>query len=359
MLNSGALRAEPSPPPPSPAESKEGEFTRMFNAGRPAAGPGPQFPQAAFPSAPPLAAPAPEARKVGEFTQMFGRHEGAPSPVAPQAPAPSFFPGDGATGAFRSPAAPSAPVAPAGPAGESEYTRMMRAPVATPSGAGAAGASPAAGGGGGMAMPQMAPPKFQAPQVQMQGPQAAMQGANVQAQGPQAHMQGPHMQAPQMQMPPIQDGGAKIPPPQVKPPDKTNILLIVIVLLVGLLLGSDADGVFDEAEIAVRLFVTKGVNGVDLRCLHRGYIPNTTPTKTETPKAITTDAVVTMVFHSAVRAISQARKKPNAMPSRPPPTEISTDSVRNWRTISKRRAPIDRRMPISRVRSRRWRARCS
>ena len=43
-------------------------------------------------------------------------------------------------------------------------------------------------------------------------------------------------------------------------------------------------------------------------------MPKITPTATETPKAMTTEAVVTMVFHSAVRAISQARKKPKAMP---------------------------------------------
>ncbi len=54
-------------------------------------------------------------------------------------------------------------------------------------------------------------------------------------------------------------------------------------------------------------------------------MPNTTPTNTDTPKAMTTEAVVTMVFHSAVRAMSQARKKPKAIPRRPPPTEISTD----------------------------------
>ena len=31
-----------------------------------------------------------------------------------------------------------------------------------------------------------------------------------------------------------------------------------------------------------------------------------------------------MVFHSAVRAMSQARKKPKAMPRSPPPTEMRT-----------------------------------
>src|ERR1019366_7178869 len=80
-------------------------------------------------------------------------------------------------------------------------------------------------------------------------------------------------------------------------------------------------------------------------------MPKMTPTATETPKATTTEEVVTIVFHSAVRAMSQARKKPKPMPKSPPPTDIRTLSVRNWRTISKRRAPMERRMPISRVRS--------
>ncbi len=42
------------------------------------------------------------------------------------------------------------------------------------------------------------------------------------------------------------------------------------------------------------------------------------PTATDTPKAITTEAVVTIVFHSAVRAISHARKKPKPIPGWPP-----------------------------------------
>jgi hypothetical protein len=38
------------------------------------------------------------------------------------------------------------------------------------------------------------------------------------------------------------------------------------------------------------------------------------PTSTEIPKALTTDAVVTIVFHSAVRAMSQARKIQKPIP---------------------------------------------
>ncbi len=82
-----------------------------------------------------------------------------------------------------------------------------------------------------------------------------------------------------------------------------------------------------------------------------GYMPNTTPTATETPNAIPIEAGVTIVFHSAARAINHDRKYPNAMPTTPPPIEIRMDSKRNCRTMSPRRAPIDRRIPISRVRS--------
>jgi hypothetical protein len=75
-------------------------------------------------------------------------------------------------------------------------------------------------------------------------------------------------------------------------------------------------------------------------------MPKTMPTATETPKAMITEMGVTMVCHWAVLAISQERKKPKATPSRPPAVEISTDSVRNWRIISARRAPVVRRIPI-------------
>ncbi len=42
---------------------------------------------------------------------------------------------------------------------------------------------------------------------------------------------------------------------------------------------------------------------------------------------------------------------PSAMPMRPPLHESTTVSTRNWMTICRRRAPMARRMPISRVRS--------
>ena len=105
--------------------------------------------------------------------------------------------------------------------------------------------------------------------------------------------------------------------------------------------------------------VAERVDGVDAGGFDGGVDSEDDADATETPKAMTTEVVVTMVFHSAVRAISQARKKPKAMPRRPPATEMRTHSVRNWRTISKRRAPMERRMPISRVRSRLWPGRCS
>ena len=77
-----------------------------------------------------------------------------------------------------------------------------------------------------MPMPQVkvAPPQFQAPQLQMQGPQASVQP--------------PQMQAPQAQMPQIQMQAPQVPAPQAKPPDKTNVLLIVIFCLVAFLIGA-------------------------------------------------------------------------------------------------------------------------
>ncbi len=62
-------------------------------------------------------------------------------------------------------------------------------------------------------------------------------------------------------------------------------------------------------------------------------------------------AEATMVFHSAERAIVQEMKKPAPAPMKPPPDEMSTLPVRNWRRMSLRRAPVARRMPIPRVRS--------
>ena len=43
--------------------------------------------------------------------------------------------------------------------------------------------------------------------------------------------------------------------------------------------------------------------------------------------------------------------QPTAMPSRPPRPDSTIDSIRNWSRMSRRRAPIALRIPISRVRS--------
>ena len=62
--------------------------------------------------------------------------------------------------------------------------------------------------------------------------------------------------------------------------------------------------------------------------------------------------MVTMVDHPAIQAISLDIAKPVTTPRKPPAKEISTASMTNWRTMSERRAPMARRTPISRVRSR-------
>jgi serine/threonine protein kinase len=131
--NAAALRPEAVPSAPEAAQPGEGEFKRMFNAGRPAASAGPQFPQT---SSPPLPAPVPipEAKPVGEFMQMFGKTDIAPASA--QGPQPSCTFAVGATGVF--------------------------SPVARSTAEGRAGAAP----------PKIGAPKVQNPQFDVKGPQA-------------------------------------------------------------------------------------------------------------------------------------------------------------------------------------------
>src|SRR2546430_2905624 len=83
-----------------------------------------------------------------------------------------------------------------------------------------------------------------------------------------------------------------------------------------------------------------------------GYVPKIKPTEMETKKARRMELMVTMVDHPAIQAISLDIPKPVTTPRKPPAKEISTASMTNWRTMSERRAPMARRTPISRVRSR-------
>ena len=72
---------------------------------------------------------------------------------------------------------------------------------------------------------------------------------------------------------------------------------------------------------------------------------------TDTPNATAIEEPVTTVDQPATEAMTRERLKPKAIPINPPRIEIITASVRNCSTMSPWRAPIARRMPISRVRS--------
>src|SRR5439155_418149 len=81
-------------------------------------------------------------------------------------------------------------------------------------------------------------------------------------------------------------------------------------------------------------------------------MPKIRPTEIETRNAKRIELMVTMVDHPASHAMTFDITKPRKTPSRPPVKEISVASMTNWRTMSRRLAPMARRTPISRVRSR-------
>jgi hypothetical protein len=130
----GPAAAAPPPPPPPPAEL--GEFTRMFQAARPASPP-PTLP------ATPQGSPSPAAAQPGAFTQMFHSQTPAsapaPSPVTPF-PKPAAEEAGEFTRFFQSPLSskpmevnppPSAPAPPPAPVAPppGEYTRLFQTPA--------------------------------------------------------------------------------------------------------------------------------------------------------------------------------------------------------------------------------------
>src|SRR2546421_20392 len=85
-------------------------------------------------------------------------------------------------------------------------------------------------------------------------------------------------------------------------------------------------------------------------------MPKKSPIPTETPKASRTEGMETTGCGSVPPAILMepiwsAISQPAAMPSSPPRPESTIDSIRNWSRMSRRRAPIALRIPISRPRS--------
>src|SRR5438093_4522278 len=80
-------------------------------------------------------------------------------------------------------------------------------------------------------------------------------------------------------------------------------------------------------------------------------MPKIKPIEMETRNAKRIELTVTMVDHPASHAMTLDITKPRRTPRRPPVKEISVASITNWRTMSRRLAPMARRTPISRVRS--------
>ena len=83
-----------------------------------------------------------------------------------------------------------------------------------------------------------------------------------------------------------------------------------------------------------------------------GSMPNTTPTNNETPKATKIYVTESGTRNALVKNPTlSGTAVPIKIPMTPPPMLISTASVRNCSSTSRRDAPTAIRSPISRVRS--------
>src|SRR5262245_38540102 len=60
------------------------------------------------------------------------------------------------------------------------------------------------------------------------------------------------------------------------------------------------------------LLIPQRLDRIDARCFQRGIGPNITPTATETPNATGTDAIVTLVVHSAAARYEPGQKNPRS-----------------------------------------------
>ena len=83
-----------------------------------------------------------------------------------------------------------------------------------------------------------------------------------------------------------------------------------------------------------------------------GQTPNTTPTARLKTTAATMVVVLKWKPQPASWPIPAETTRPMRMPMRPPRSDRVSASTRNWARMSRPRAPIALRMPISRVRSR-------
>src|ERR1019366_5806017 len=82
-----------------------------------------------------------------------------------------------------------------------------------------------------------------------------------------------------------------------------------------------------------------------------GYTPNSTPTDAPSVTATSTDHPVIRAGSGETAATSSANPQPLSTPSTPPVVASTIASARNWRSMSRERAPTAFRIPISRVRS--------
>ena len=82
-----------------------------------------------------------------------------------------------------------------------------------------------------------------------------------------------------------------------------------------------------------------------------GYAPATMPTPAPMPTPTNTDQSSTAAGRGVTAAMTLAKANPVTTPSAAPTVLRVALSTRNWLMISRRRAPSDFRMPISRVRS--------
>src|ERR1019366_2949851 len=82
-----------------------------------------------------------------------------------------------------------------------------------------------------------------------------------------------------------------------------------------------------------------------------GYTPNRTPIVAPSRRATSTDHPVMRAGSGETAATSSANPQPPITPSTPPVVAKAIASARNWRSMSRERAPTALRMPISRVRS--------
>src|SRR5882672_1043066 len=109
----------------------------------------------------------------------------------------------------------------------------------------------------------------------------------------------------------------------------------------------DADAFEQRRHVSCR----KAAIGSSRAARLAGYTPATMPTPAPSTTPTRIDQGATAAGSGVVAATAAASPIPTATPPAAPPVASITASTRNWRRMSRRRAPSDLRIPISRVRS--------